>query len=312
LTAAAFPLRQRLVKRILLGLLLVLPSLSFAWDPVGHMLVAQIAYDRLSPSVKTKADANIKAFNDAHHTAYTFVTAACWMDDARAQTKEYNTWHYITLPYNAEGTPLPASSEQNVLWATHLCLDIIAGKATYPGIDKDQAMVMLEHLEGDSHQPLHATDHGDMGGNKTNVTNLKDAQSDLLFSKGGNLHFFWDSAYRRVFQDGFAAVAYEAPLYAREQPVSGHNAALTLVKQEADALLKKYPAESVTPTNTPEDWIHESHRLGYSLAYAQLPGGDMTPSTALDQAYVDKARDCADKRIVEAGCRLANLLNSIY
>ena len=300
------------MKRLLLGLLFALPSFALAWDPVGHMLVGQIAYDRLSPSAKQKIDQSIKEFNTSHRTAYTFVTACCWMDDARSQTKEYNTWHYITLPYTEEGTPYPPSTEQNVLWATHLCLDIIAGKATYPGIDKNQALVMLIHLEGDSHQPLHSTGRDDAGGNKVTITNLKDPQVDLLFSKGANLHFFWDSAYRRVWQDGFASVAYEAPLYPREQPVSGHNAALKLVRLEADELLKKYPPEAVTPTNKPEDWIHESHRLGFTLAYGQLPGGDTATTVTLDQAYTDNGRDCAAKRVVEAGCRLANLLNTLY
>ncbi|MCX6968683.1 MAG: hypothetical protein NTV93_00825 [Verrucomicrobia bacterium] len=52
------------------------------------------------------------------------------------------------------------------------------------------------------HQPLHATEHSDTGGNRTKISNLRDAGVDLLFSKGGNLHFFWDSACRREFKDG--------------------------------------------------------------------------------------------------------------
>lgn len=283
-----------------------------AWDPIGHMIVSQIAYDNLAPAAKEKVEKSLAAFNQRERVPYTFVTAACWMDDIRARTKAYNTWHYVTLPFTPEGTPLP--DDPNVVWAIELMQGIITGTASHPGIDRDQALVMLIHLVGDVHQPLHATSRlDDAGGNRVTVTNLRDPESDLLFSKGGNLHFFWDSAYRRVFQDGDANVSYAGPLYPREQPVSGHNAALKLVAEQTALLLKGHPLNSLPlPEGDAGEWALESHRLGYTLGYQQLPGGEAANPVTLGKDYVDKARECSQQRQVQAGRRLARLLNGLY
>lgn len=288
-------------------------SAALAWDPIGHMLVSQIAYGQLTPAAKERVEKSLAAFNQKEQAAYTFVTAACWMDDIRAKTKEYNTWHYVNLPFTPEGTPVPEDTP-NVVWAGELMENIIAGKAAHPGIDRDQALVMLIHLVGDVHQPLHATSRmGDAGGNKVTITNLTDPASDLLFSKGGNLHFFWDSAYRRVFRDGDATVSYAGLIYPREEPIAGHDAAMPLVTENAALLVKNHPLESLAlPEGGMKEWALESHRLGYSLGYQQLPGGESANPVTLDQAYVDKARERAQQRTVAAGHRLAGLLNRLY
>ncbi len=91
----------------------------------------------------------------------------------------------------------------------------------YLGIDKDQALVMLTHLVGDVHQPLHATSrNNDLGGNKVEVPNLMDAMV-ATFPNRKNLHTFWDSAYRRTVKDSLAVEEYVEPPYLLSQPVEG-------------------------------------------------------------------------------------------
>lgn len=291
--------------------------LARAWDPLGHMLVAQIAQSQLTPAARAELDAVLARFNQREKAdaPYDFVIAACWMDDIRSRTKEFNEWHYVNLPFTREGTPLPTGSREapDVVWGIDYCTGIIRGTGTDATIDRDQAIVMLLHLVGDVHQPLHATSRGDdMGGNRVKVTNLKDPLSDLVFSKGGNLHFFWDSAYRRVYQAGKATVLYEAPLYDRFKPVAGHEMCREIINREAAALMKRYPVGSMTaPQGDAATWALESHQAGFDVAYGKLPSGPPNGPLALPSLYVEGARPLAEARIALAGYRLGALLNAL-
>ena len=307
------------VPRMLRHLIAVLVFVSVmplarAWDPLGHMLTMKIAYDGLTPKARAELDAAIARFNEKEKpdAPYDAVTAACWMDDARSRTKEFNAWHYVDLPFTREGTPIPDGSQQkpDVIWATGQCENIVKGKAEEEGVDRDQALVMALHLVGDIHQPLHTTEHHDFGGNRARISNLKDVPVDLLFSKGGNLHFFWDSAYRREFKDGEVGVSYASPPYSPEAPVAGHREARKIVAREAAEIEKKYPPESFgdVKSGSASDWALETHALGYDLAYGKLPAGK---PVALDKDYVDASRTCAEKRIALAGYRLGALLNKL-
>lgn len=306
-------LRAALLSVPLLGLAL---TSALAWDPLGHMLVTQVASAGLTPAARAEIDAAIARFNDRQKpdAPYDFVVASCWMDDARASTKEFNEWHYVNLPFTRDGQPIPEGSRAapHVAWGIAYCEALITGRKNDPTIDRDQAIVMLLHLVGDVHQPLHATSRNDdLGGNRVRVANLKDPLVDLIFTRGGNLHFFWDSAYRRVYRDGSATVLYEAPLYAREKPVEGHNAARAIVEREAAALMKKYPPAVFSSQGDGPAWALESHVLGFDLAYGKLPPARENEPVRLTGPYVDEARVTAEKRVVLAGYRLANLLNHL-
>ena len=303
------------IKKITLAWLaavVCLASTARAWDPIGHMIVCQTAYDNLTPAAKAKVDASVAAFNAKNKTNYTFVTAGCWMDDVRPTHKEYSPWHYIELPYTPEGTPLPDPSAINALWGFQLCTDILTGKKTYVGVDKDQALVMLSHLVGDIHQPLHTVSRpGDAGGNKVDVPNIKDAKVEV-FPNWKNLHYFWDGSYRRTVKDGNVVEIYPEPAYPVENPWNGHKKAEAIIREQSSALQKGYLADKYPATGTPEAWILESHRTGYDEAYQKLPGGEASDPVTLDAVYVDNARVISEQKLIQAGKRLATLLNDIY
>jgi len=304
------------MSRPLIAVLAFVALMPFAraWDPLGHMLVMKIAYDGLTPKARAELDAAVARFNAKENpdAPYDAVTAACWMDDARSRTKEFNEWHYVNLPFSHEGTPVPEGALQkpDVIWATGQCEAIVKGAAEQPGVDRDQALVSLLHLVGDIHQPLHVTEHHDFGGNRARISNLKEQDVDLMFFKGGNLHFFWDSAYRREFKDGEVAVSYATPFFAREAPVAGHRDARKTVDREAAAIEKKYPPQSLGDVKggDPASWAIETHALGYDFAYGKLPAGK---PVQLDKEYVEASRACAEKQIAVAGYRLAAVLNQL-
>ncbi|MBJ7259383.1 MAG: S1/P1 nuclease [Chthoniobacterales bacterium] len=315
-------------KAILPLVLIVLfhASPARAWDSLGHMIIAQIAGDQLTPEARVAIDQAMARFNEAKKgeftsddTAYDFVTASCWMDDIRALRDQYDfgKWHYINLPFNPDGLPTPDGEiEPNVVWGVQRCTDIISGKAEDPSIDKDQALVMLLHLVGDTHQPLHTTNrNNDAGGNRVELKGVELTKEEELFSKKkeANLHAFWDSSYRRTFRDGKARVLYDAPIYDQEKPVTGHAAAQELIRREADVIKTKYPSSVVTEEKDVAGWVQESHEAGYDLSYGKLPDQSKTGDSArVDQSYVTASSGLGQQRVAMAGYRLGALLNRLY
>lgn len=298
-----------------LSALLLSAASALAWDPIGHMIVTQIAWDHLEPAARAKVEAAMKEFNAKEKADYTFVMAGCWMDDVRARTRDYNTWHYVNLPFTPDGLPLPEEDAgPNVVWGADLALGVLAGEKTHDLVPPVDALVIFSHLVGDMHQPLHTANRNeDAGGNRVLVSNLKDPQSDLIFTRGGNLHFFWDSAYRRDFRAGKAGVLYANALYPRNKPLVGHKAALELVRNDADAIEKEFPPSILaSPVGTPEQWALESHAIGYEFAYGKLPTATGDNPVVLDEAYVTEARTIARKRLALAGYRLAAKLNALF
>ncbi len=307
---------EMLPPRLILATCVFIFALSSAraWDPLGHMLTMQIASGELTPKAREELDAAIGRFNAKEHpdAPYDAVTAACWMDDVRGRTKDFNEWHYVNLPFTREGQPVPegSRSQPNVVWGIDRCEAIVKGEAEEPGIDHDQALFIMMHLVGDIHQPMHTTNRDDFGGNRVSISNMKEMEADLIFSKGGNLHFFWDSAYRRIFENGQAGVSYAAPLHPRQLPVTGHRESREMVDKTAAEIKAAYPSGSFKDKQegTPAEWALESHALGYNLAYGKLPAGK---PVALNEAYVNESKACAQQRIALAGYRLAAMLNRL-
>lgn len=290
----------------------VLSGKVLAWDPIGHMLVTQSAYAHLTPAARAAVDLSLAAFNKKQNAEYTFVTAGCWMDDIRGTQKEYAPWHYIDLPYNRDGEPFPVAWQVNALWGIRHCEAILKGERTDPNVDKDQALVILLHLVGDIHQPLHTISrNGDAGGNKVVVPNIEDAMVEA-FPNRKNLHYFWDSSYRRTVKDGRVVETLVEPPTLPSDPVKGHAQALPMVVEHAALLEKNYQPDKYPATGTPEEWVRESHMQGYDNVYQKLPGGDSANPVELDQAYVDNARALAEQKLIQGGHRLAALLNQLF
>jgi hypothetical protein len=170
---------------------------------------------------------------------------------------------------------------------------------------------MLIHLIGDVHQPLHTVNRNDFGGNKVVVPNIHDAMVEA-FPNRKNLHYFWDSSYRRVMKDGQAVESFTSPPYLPSNPALSHANALPLVVGHTARLEKSHQPDKYPATGSPEDWVRESHAQGYDHVYQALPGGDAANPVTLDETYVDNARALAEQKLIQGGHRLADLLNELF
>jgi len=288
---------------------------ALAWDKFAHMVVAQIACDHLKPAAKAQvvkliallpADPDVSDLADKYKP-YNDVTVAAWMDDIRSASKQYNAWHYIDLPGAPAGTHQTAAALKT--FATVNTPNVYDGiqnhciptleSSTASDADKAKMLGFLFHLEGDIHQPLHAIDTL-LGGNRFPIGEMAAADPDWHIT---NLHSFWDNAYRYSVTDGKIAVTI-SDLDLPRTMTDGSGSANDVAKE----FEKEYETQETQPAKDldPADWGMESNDIATSFAFTAVQDQPLTPD------YVTKASAIARQRIVLAGLRLANLLNSIY
>ncbi len=161
---------------VFLLILVLFPSLDvWAWGPVGHRIVGEIAQTRLLPEVETKIrkNFNIKKLSDV----------ANWADRVRNKRSQ-KTWHYCNIKKSKwtykKNRDCPGGDcvvEKIGDFAKALMNEEISV------IKRKEALMYLVHFVGDVHQPLHLGNARDRGGNKIRVK---------YKGKRTNLHSLWD------------------------------------------------------------------------------------------------------------------------
>ncbi len=299
---------------IICALLLAAPASALAWHDTGHMVVAQVAYLRLSPAAKARVDALLVTpqgrrplihlcagyyMPETCEKTYDPVEIAVWMDDFRGDSlnDEYGPWHYIDFRPIFDGIPERTNvgaEPENVLsrlyWATNTLR-----KSTGSTRTDAETLGFLYHLVGDVHQPLHtatrysvANPNGDAGGNGFRIQMPPEARIS-------NLHAFWDAAG--------GAFGFQSP----KRPLDPAGKANILAI--AQGVMKDFPAESMPEWSDldPHTWVIESNTLSRQVVYKNITEGG-----APSKAYTDEAQRLSRKRLALAGYRMAGVLNALF
>ena len=278
----------------------LLPAPARAWGNEGHEIVALIAYKHLTPAVRTKVDALLKADKDTL-TKTDIASRATWAD--RYRDSDRNTthvrydltheWHFVDIEIDHSDLAAacfshpPAATPASQGPAKSCVVDRIDAfsaelrqlKASDP--ERTLAFKFLLHFVGDVHQPLHAADHNDKGGNSVHV----------LFGKhvvGQPLHSYWDTdAVERLGTDPTKAAA---------------------------AAEKRYGTKcSGWMQGTPADWAMESFGIARDVVYklgTATTDEHGEPAFELSATYQTRAGTVAAQQLEKAGCRLAMVLNA--
>jgi hypothetical protein len=164
-------------KTTLLAMAFVLlqSATAYAWGPKGHALVGQIAWHFLSQSGRQNVQ---KYLGDMPVDV-----AANWMDSMRSNY-EYDfmkPWHFVNFEKGAAYSPTP---EENILNRITYSFNELQHKQLLCSDQVNFDILVLMHLVGDIHQPLHAGYGDDKGGNARQV--------EYLGSVKTNLHHIWD------------------------------------------------------------------------------------------------------------------------
>jgi hypothetical protein len=274
---------------------LVCSGQVWAWGDEGHEVIALVAQSRLDPVARKHVGALLAADTDTL-TEPNIASAATWADkfrdtDRNGARRNTGRWHFVDLELTAPdlnqacfGRPaLPAGTLASNGPAQDCIVDKIeefAAELTNPSTDPAERVVALKfllHLVGDLHQPLHAADDHDRGGNDKRVS--------AAGLHGATLHHYWDTEF--VEQLG-----------PNPQPI-------------AALLITRISAADATrwAQGNPADWAMESFNVAKADAYGRLPAPGARGRYRLTDAYVAVADRDVAMQLSKAGVRLAVMLN---
>lgn len=213
------------MKRFALILLVLIAQNSWAWGPQGHMVVAQVADNNLTPAAK-KAVAK-------HLSNQTLADVANWADSIKSNAEWVHTkpWHFLDLADGEDYATVEHSHDGDVVEAITEMVKSLKDQRTTP-VEKSNALKFLVHFMGDIHQPLHIGRPDDRGGNDFKV---------VFEGRKTNLHTLWDSlmimkspmdhiAYAKYLEtNGFMVAPYDIPELAFSQIIAECMTARTAV-----------------------------------------------------------------------------------
>jgi len=159
----------------LLSTIFIFSQSIYAWGSKGHAIVGEVAYHFLNDNSRK----NIEYYLDSMS-----IGDACnWMDNMRSDP-DYNfmkPWHYINIP---EGEIYTPSTDENIINQIIITFNELRHKKTLCDEQIKNDLLVLCHLIGDLHQPLHCGYGDDRGGNNIKVQYLNEKT---------NLHHVWDT-----------------------------------------------------------------------------------------------------------------------
>jgi hypothetical protein len=263
-----------------------------AWGDRGHQVTALIAYRHLTPQARTALDALLRSDGDTL-TPPDFASRATWADRYRSTHRETAAWHFVDVeidhpdlaracfdfPVLGEAQLASAGPAQDcVVNKIDEFTTELRSAVTAPA-ERLLALKFLIHFIGDIHQPLHAADNHDRGGN---CIALAPPQGHAA-----NLHGYWDVDVVEAL--GATPLEIADKLDAR------------LTRQEKDSWAK----------GTAGSWAMESFELGRRDVYAlpSRPTCALGGSVVLSQEYAAQAQKDAATQLLKAAIRMAAVLN---
>ena len=276
---------------------------AFGWGDDGHRIIALVAEQQLTPAVRAKVRA-LLAGDTTGLTGPTLADQATWADKwrdsdrttTRQRYEQTREWHYVNIqladgdvdsachgrPALPAGTPASAGPPRACLVDKIDQFIAELRNPRTPLAERRLALQFLLHFIGDLHQPLHASDDRDRGGNDKKIV----VAAILPGFNPDNLHQFWDTTVVRR-------------LGARPERVARELGRGIGLAQRRDG-----------SRGTPTDWAHESFLVARARTYARLPAPDGDGRHTLTPAYVADATQAARQQLHKAGVRLAWVLNT--
>lgn len=292
-----------------LGLALFLPLHALAWNSAGHRLIAAIAWENLQPGARAEASRLLREHHDYarwrrrasadDEARNAFIEASTWPDEIRQDRRFYSPgrdqptptvpgfpdmerhtdWHYVNRPLAGSPTDHPLSGQIDTQL---VALAETLGNPEAASLDRHYALPWLIHLVGDAHQPLHASIRLDASGRWDKLGNGMRVVNPFNPKKtSSTLHAFWDDL---------------------PGPSGLRGERLELAMR---ALLAVYPRPPRSDKS--RTWIDESWQIAGKSAYPK--GSEPVPT--ISEAFYANSREIANRRVTQAGYRLAALLNSL-
>ena len=246
---------------------LAAPSAAFAWGAEGHEIVAGIASQVLAPAARAQVAALLGSEAMLVHDSN-------WADEVRDQYPPARRWHFVDIPLDAGEYDARRDCNHDDCVVAQIARDrdILANSRLPPPV-RAQALRFLIPFVADVHQPLHAEDNGDHGGNAVRVYWDRERTS---------LHHIWDVTVVEAL--GYDAGAIAGDITRSVSPVQ----------------------RKAWQSGTAASWANEAHQIARDDIYRFV--GDRR-TVRLPRDYADAERSVTRLQLARAGFRLAWLLN---
>jgi hypothetical protein len=250
---------------------LLLRAPAWAWGPNGHRVVGEIAWRELDPDTKRAVRALLPPGRYD-----TLAEAATWADTFARERDGY-AWlaplHYVDAPPDARR--VEAGRGCRCVTGAILEFADVLGDPARPREERIDALRLVAHFVGDVHQPLHVSHPDGSGGATVRV---------LLGGERTQLHAAWDSGFLR--------------LHLRRAGLRWRPYAVDLEQAIPAADRRAWAA-----ARDPRAWAGESLALARRHAFEVRSGARLGPDA------VAEAIDVVERRLQQAGVRLAALLD---
>lgn len=281
-------MRQRILALVAV-LLALAPAPASAWGDYAHRQTARIAAANVSPQVRAKIRALLareRELGTPDCPLATIEDASVWADCVRRESWRWGytaAWHYRTAPICKPFDPKANCAGGNCVTAQIVRSHRILADERLPAAIRLEALALMVHFAGDVHMPLHSGDNDDQGGNARRAA--------YGIKPGLNLHWIWDG-----------------PLAERA------------ISDPADPVVRRYSSaeRAEMAGGTPDDWGRESWEIARSFVYPTAFDTDdvcaspLPAEATLSQDDIARAVPIARRRVVEAGLRIAVLLESAF
>jgi hypothetical protein len=269
-----------------------------AWGDEGHEVIGLIAQYYLERAVRARAldllredDTGLVERDMAHESTWADKYRDSDRDGDKRRYLGTRDWHFVDLEITgldvsracygrrplAAGVPAAAGpAEDCIVDKIDQFYAELENPAT-PAAERRAALQFLLHLVGDVHQPLHASDDHDQGGNRK----LASGEGIGL----DNLHHDWDVEFVRRLGASDTAIAQR------------------LIARITEADRARWSS------GTPLDWALETYAVSKQHAYGMLPAPSGRSRYELSQAYLEDATRVTAEQLSKAGVRLASMLN---
>lgn len=273
-------------------LILFIPIAAIGWGPTGHRVVAQIAYDNLTPAVKKKVEELSEFLVKDYPYSHSFLQISYWPDILRGHgITAFNTWHYTGKFYGEPKYSVKTSNaieSHDVVWAIKQSRSVLASRRSNT-FEKAFFLRFLVHFVGDIHQPMHCISlyndkflSGDAGGTRYRINT----------PEANNLHKLWDKGV------GLFVKHCKRCYFSVDE-----------VKLLAEVIELRYPRaifEKKIAIKQPNVWAEEGYQLAKDYAYKVSEDG------TISDKYREKGQAIVKERIALAGYRLAMILNEVF
>ena len=263
-----FVLPFRAFPKLLALLAAFSPTPALAWGAEGHEIVAGVALRELTPAARQDVGRLLGG-------PVMMVHQASWADEVREARPQTGAWHYVDIPLQAGGYDAARDCDGGNCVVAQIENDLRILRDRRAGDSaRAEALRFLIHFVADVHQPLHAEDNDDKGGNQVHAR---------LGRERASLHKLWD-------------VDVALPLGPDPDVIADG------IERDISAAQRKD-----WQSGSPARWANEAHAIAREHVYPPLQGAR---DIRLPPDYAFREAPLVRILMAKAGVRLAWLLNT--